>query len=259
MIYETVLQSIGLRLNEAKAYVTLLHLGAQPASTIARHLKLKRTTVRVYLEHLVKLGLLKVTSKGRTQFFTAETPEEVMRSLEAQKNRMMEEWDRKMRAFSAIIPELTSIARKDVYVPKVTFYEGLDQLKRMYMDSLGAKTEILCLSKVQDMWDLFGKEYDQWYVKKRVKNKIPVRYIATDTLIEKEERKKDKYFLRESRLISPNLLDISNEMNIYDDKVSIITLKEEKIGVLIQSKEIVHSMKVIFENLWRSGRKPDEE
>lgn len=257
MIYETVLQNMGLNVHEARAYVTLLHLGALPASTVAKNLKLKRTTVRVYLEHLVKLGFLKATSKGRTQFFSAEKPQQVLQALKTQKDNAMEEWGRKMRDFSSIIPELTGIVRKDAYFPRVTFYEGTDQLKRMYTDSLSSKTEILCLSKVEDMWDLFGKDYDQWYVKKRVKSKIPVRYIATDTPVEREERKKDKYFLRESRLIPTNLLDISNEMNIYDDKVSIITLKEEKIGVLIQSKEIVHSMKVIFDNLWRLGKKPE--
>lgn len=51
------------------------------------------------------------------------------------------------------------------------------------------------------------------------------------------------------------MFNISNEINIYDNKVSIITLKEGKIGVLIESKEIYESMKTIFEILWMVGKK----
>lgn len=51
-----------------------------------------------------------------------------------------------MRAFGAIIPELSGIIREDVYMPKVMFYKGISQLKRMYTDSLTSKTEVLCLS-----------------------------------------------------------------------------------------------------------------
>ena len=60
--------------------------------------------------------------------------------------------------------------------------------------------------------------------------------------------------MRASRHLPAGIFDISNEINIYDGKVSIITLKNEKIGVLIQSQEIYNSMKVMFEVLWKSAK-----
>ena len=59
---------------------------------------------------------------------------------------------------------------------------------------------------------------------------------------------------RDIRLVNPGEFSFANEINIYDGKVSIITLKNEKIGLLIQSQEIYHSMKVIFELLWKMGK-----
>lgn len=252
-MYKNVLKNLGCSSEEVDVYTTLLQLGTQPASVVARNLDKKRTTVRVYLEHLTKEGFARFNWKGKTQYFTAEKPEEILKNLHHNKIKASERWDENIRAFSAILPELTSIVRQDVNVPKVTYYEGIQDLKRMYIDTLQSKTEILCLSSFADLLDLFGKQYDQWYVKKRIKNDIFLRYIAKDTLLERQETKKDKKYLRQSRHLSAKLFDISNEINIYDGKVSIITLKNEKIGVLIESKEIYHSMKVMFEILWKTA------
>ncbi|MBP9718299.1 hypothetical protein KBD59_03315 [Candidatus Gracilibacteria bacterium] len=253
-MYQQVLKNLGWSAEQIDVYTALLQLGTQPASVLARHLEKKRTTVRVYLEQLAQDSFVRITWKGRTQYFTAEKPDEALESLRQHKTKALEKWDRNISAFSHILPELTSITRKDMNLPKVTFYEGTHDLKRMYADSLTSKTEILCLSSVEDLWDLFGKEYDQWYVKRRVKSKIACRYISKNTPFEREEAKKDKKYLRSSHHLTANLFDISNEINIYDGKVSIITLKSEKIGILIQSEEIYHSMKVIFEILWKTSK-----
>lgn len=253
-MYAAVLKNIGWSEEEVETYVTLLRLGTQPASVVARTLGKKRTTVRVYLEHLTKEGFVRFHWRGRTQYFTAEKPEQALDALKLNKTKMIEQMDEHIRTFGRVLPELTSLIRHDVTIPKVTYYEGVHELKRMYIDSLTSKTEILCLSSVEDLWDLFGKQYDSWYVKKRTKLKIPVRYIAKNTSLEREETKKDKKYLRKSRHLPAALFDISNEINIYDGKVSIITLKNEKIGILIQSKEIYHSMKVMFEALWKTAK-----
>lgn len=253
-MYQGVLKNLGWSEDEIEVYTALLQLGTQPASTLARHLKKKRTTVRVHLENLIKLGFVQFYWKGRTQYFTAEKPEAALDSLQHNKTKVLQELDKDISAFAAVLPELTSLVSEDLNIPKVTYYEGTNDLKRMYVDSLTSKTEILCFSSAEDLFDLFGKEYDTWYVKKRIKQKIPLRYLAKDTPLERKEAKKDKKFLRLSRHIPAALFDISNEMNIYDGKVSIITLKNEKIGVLIQSREIYHSMKVMFELLWKTAR-----
>lgn len=253
MMYQNVLKNLGCSPEEVDVYTTLLRLGTQPASVIAHNIDKKRTTTRVYLENLAKEGFVRFHWKSRTQYFTAQKPEELLETLHHNKIKMTERWDENIRAFSAILPELSSIVRQDLNIPKVTYYEGIYDLRRMYIDTLKSKTEILCLSSIEDLWDLFGKQYDQWYVKRRIKSGIYLRYIAKNTLIERLEAQKDQKYLRKSRHLPAKLFDISNEINIYDGRVSIITLKNERIGVLIESKEIYNSMKVMFEILWKTA------
>jgi sugar-specific transcriptional regulator TrmB len=249
-MYKNVLQKFGLKSVEVDAYTLLLGFGQQPASVIAKKLQIKRTTARVYLENLVKLGLVKFNWKDRTQYFFAENPEASLEILEQNKAKTFRKLEDNLNQFAAIMPELSSMVRQDSCIPKVVFYEGIDELKRMYQDTLTSDGEILCMSSVDDLKELFGEKYDNWYVKKRTKKGIPLRYIAKNTPEERVEQKKDKKFLRKSKLLPVAAFGISNEINIYDNKVSIITLKEEKIGVLIESKEIYQTMKIIFELLW---------
>lgn len=252
-MYQRVLQKFGLKNPEIDVYTLLLQLGAQPASIIAKKLQLKRTTTRTYLENLTKLGLIRFQLKDRTQYFFAEKPQAALDMLKNQKERAIHRLEENINAFGSIIPELNSLIQTDSLIPKITSYEGLDELKRMYQDTLTAETEILCLSSVDDLIELFGAEYDNWYVKKRAQKNIPLRYITKDTPQERQERQKDSELLRQSRLLPPHSFSISNEINIYDNKVSIITLKEEKIGVLIESQEIARTMRIIFEVLWGIG------
>lgn len=253
MINQT-LKQIGLSDDEVDTYLCLLKLGAQPASTIARSNNKKRTTVRGHLEKLKKIGLARMYWKGKTQYFVPEKLENCILNLKAKKTIQLQEWDKNIKSFKEIIPELLNFVRPEPIIPKITYYEGIEDLKNMYKDSLSSKTEILCLSSIDDLIELFGLKYDTWYVKKRVKNKIPLRYIAKSSKSEIEETKKDKDLLRKSKHISNKIFDISNEINIYDGKVSIITLKNEKIGVIIQSKEIYNTMKIIFETLWQQAK-----
>jgi len=253
-MYQSTLQKLGLKSEEIKTYTCLLELGMQPASIIGKKLNFKRTTVRGYLENLSKLGLVKFQLKDRTQYFYAEKPETSLKILEQQKEATMHKIEKNLDAFSSIIPELNSLIRFESNIPKVTFYEGIDELKRMYKDTLNAKSEILCLSSLEDILELFGEQYDTWYVKKRAKKQIHLRYLSKDTPTEREEKKKDKQLLRESRLLPAKTFGITNEINIYDDKISIITLKDERIGIIIESKEISQTMRIIFELIWSMGK-----
>ena len=52
------------------------------------------------------------------------------------------------------------------------------------------------------------------------------------------------------RLIPTEKFNFTNEINIYDDKVAIISFKEELIGMIIESTEIANSQRAIFDMCW---------
>ena len=52
------------------------------------------------------------------------------------------------------------------------------------------------------------------------------------------------------RLIPKDQYNFTNEINIYDDKVSIISFTDEIIGMIIESKEIANTQRAIFSIAW---------
>ena len=61
----------------------------------------------------------------------------------------------------------------------------------------------------------------------------------------------DQQYYRKMRLIPEDQFNFTNEINIYDDKVSIISFKDELIGMIIESNEISSSQRAIFDMCWK--------
>lgn len=87
------LKKIGLSENEAEVYIALLELGSATAQEIAAKSGIKRTTIYVQIEALMKMGLVtsfeKEMSKGKAPktYFRAEDPEHLKNIVENEKRQ----------------------------------------------------------------------------------------------------------------------------------------------------------------------------
>ena len=59
--------------------------------------------------------------------------------------------------------------------------------------------------------------------------------------------------LRTSALVPKTIFDIRPEIQMYDNKVNIVSWKE-KLGIIIESQEIADAMKAIFELSFRAAK-----
>ena len=162
-----ILQNNGFDKEEAQLYLIGQKVGGAPASDYAKRAKLNRTTVYNMLEHLVQRGLFTVIRKKRSKVYAPVAPEHI--SVESRKNA---------DALERIVPELQALAGPAHRRPKVRFYEGWEGVKRVYQDTLTAKSEILNFAN-SGLIRQFWPEYDDVYVAKRVERNIHLRGIAT--------------------------------------------------------------------------------
>jgi hypothetical protein len=135
----------------------------------------------------------------------------------------------------------------------VRYFEGADGIRDIYRDTLTAETDLLNFANssiVRNFW----KEYDKQYVQERVKKGIHLKGVAPDDETGRKVQGKDKESFREIRLVSVKEFPINNEINIYDNKVAIISFAEDEsevFGVIIESKEVADTQRQIFEMAWR--------
>lgn len=236
MLLDT-LKDIGLNDKEARIYLATLELGSSGASDIAKRAKLNRVTTYDILDKLIKKGFINFITKDGQKHFDATEPD-----------LLFEDRKRRINAFEDVLPELRRLHGATPH-PRVQYFEGIAGIKAIYEDTLSSKTEILNYansSEIREYWP----EYDDEYVKERALKGIFLRGIAPTDPIGKKVVKENKKYFRDIRLIDPQKYNFTNEINIYDDKISIISFSDGLIGMIIESKEMADTQRALFSMIW---------
>ena len=237
---------------EARVYLALLELGPSSVSEIAKRARVPRTNTYHLLNALTAKGLVSTNEKASKMVFAAEDPQRLVQLLKNQS----EEFHRMQQEAKDLMPEFHSIYHKDDGKLKVRFFEGVEGLISAYEDTLTAKSEILGYASVEYQHNFFPGYFPEYYTR-RTKRGIQVRCFLADSLESRRIQELDKAHLRETTLL-PSRFSISPEINIYDNKVAIISLKE-KFGAIIESKEVADAFKKMFELAFERSKQYNKE
>lgn len=233
-----LLKESGLSDKEAKTYLSALELGFGSMQEIAKKSGLKRSTTYDIVSNLVIKGIFAQTTKGKKKFYLAEDPERVFDLLKLRQEN-----------FKKALPELKSIFNRLTGKPKVCYFEGIAGLESIYWDTLESKTTILAYGAIDDMRQVMSPDFIKKYVEERVKRNIFERAIVPLTEESRKYALKNKEELREFHFVPKDRICFRNEINIYNNKVAIISFTE-KIGLIIESQKIADTQRAIFELAW---------
>lgn len=234
---KNILVNIGLTEKEAFTYLACLEIGPNTASEIAKKAGLNRVTTYDILEKLINKGFVNFFTKQKSRFFNATAPEIIIHET---KKRTLD--------LQKALPDLKRLKGDSIH-PRIQYFEGLKGIKTIYTDTLTSKTEILNYAnsrEVREHWP----NYDEEYVTERVKKKIYLRGIAPYDEYGLKVQQEDESYFREIRLVPGDQFTFTNEINIYDDKVAIISFKDELIGMIIKSQAISYTQRDIFKMAW---------
>ncbi len=148
-----------------------------------------------------------------------------------------------------ILPQLNSINNVDKAKPKVWFFEGVKGLEKAYDDSLNYRNTIIRGWASDDILDVLSKDWANHYIKQRLKNNVEARLIMPSTKTLVDYSNKDTDDLRSTKLINTEKYPFNIEINIYKNRVAMISAKD-KIAVIMESKPIASTMKMIFNLCW---------
>lgn len=229
-----ILQNIGLTEKESKIYLALLQLRDALPSIIAKRSGIKRPTAYVILEQLQKKGLVSYVKRGRTLYFRALNP-----------NNFVEDQYNKYKGLENALPDLLKMHESYVVTPQMSVFESKEGLIKIMEDTLTTRTGLLCWADVTEAVTSL-KDYYPTYIAKKVKRKIFLRGIFCADKLAKRFQEHGEDELREVYLIPKEKFPFKNEINIYDDKVAIIS-HADQIGIIIQNKNIADTQRSIFE------------
>jgi HTH-type transcriptional regulator, sugar sensing transcriptional regulator len=249
MINPEKLQKFGLTRKEALVYIALLELGEPSAvTTISKRSQINRTTTYDILTSLLQKNLCIDYTHKNIQFYSAEKPEKLISYLQDQSRKFNQMADEA----NELLPELKSIHNAIPGKPRVHFFEGTQGLIHVYEDTLTSSSKgIRAYASDQANQEAIPNYFPDYY-KRRTEKNIPIRAIFPDTPKDRERHKLDSQELRESRIVPKSVMDFTPEINIYDNKIMIADWKE-KLGIIIESEEIVKVFKQSFDLAWEAA------
>lgn len=255
---EERLQFLGLTDKEARTYLGLLQYGTRPTSYIAGRMRLNRGTTYVALHSLLEKGLVVKSTKRGVQYFTALEPEHLTHYLE----RKVEEVRLQRQKAEELIAPLGALLNPLTTRPQIEYFEGIEGARTALEGTLRAKTKPLrSFLSVVDIADFIGHEFFEAYTNRRIAAKLPLRVIRTlekdreaeKTNIFAKRYRTEKKELRDVRYV-PDDLAFPISMYLYDDKVLMVSSKEENFALTITSGEFCAMQQKLFELLWKTAK-----
>ena len=248
--YTTLLEQLGLSDKESALYVALLELGQADVAAIAAKATVKRPTAYVVLDALKNKGFVTLQQDGADRQYRAEDPRKL---LAYQKTKVAQ--------LENALPGMLGLASSSELKPGTRFFTGAEGIKAVYEESLLQSTgsEMLAIGNAEAV-ERSIEGFQSWYIKRRAESGISMRAIIPATPQGLKVAARDAQELRETRLLEPNDFTEPVEVNIYGNKVTAVSFVEnELIGVIIDSKVLANVHRQMFELLWRSAKKQDDQ
>ncbi|MCR4322734.1 MAG: hypothetical protein NUV61_01450 [Candidatus Azambacteria bacterium] len=241
---EGKIESLGLSEKEAMVYIALLKAKEATVIQLARVTGIKRTSIYHCLESLIEKGLIMKIMKEDKAFYLAEDPKVSLDGLLRQKKTIID----------AIVPELKNMFGTGAFQPEIKIYHNMNGMRKMISDSLSTKEKVYRYY-ISDLHveDLVGEDFMDDFVRQRIK--LGVKVFSLRTFSYRPAREKDVIHSKEFREVRffPENVVIKPYISIYDDKVMVVSSKEEKFGFVIQSKSFADAQKAIFDMVWNSA------
>ncbi len=244
MDIETSLKQLGLNDKEAKVYFACLNLGQTTALGIAKTTFLKRPTIYTVLETLRQKGLVLPVPRAATTEFIAQDPQRLLQDLE-----------RRTKLMRGLLPTLRAIQPRGEGRPKITIYEGKEEMEKVYFSIFDAK-EIYFYAT--DM-ELLSKEFyfiveqgDKIFRERKTRTKEIMNSSPTDVAYALTQRSA----YRKIRITPPGIC-FTEDNAIWENNIWIASIRKPFFGVKIESPSIANTYRALFQMAWRNAVEPE--
>ncbi|MFA5926743.1 MAG: helix-turn-helix domain-containing protein [Patescibacteria group bacterium] len=233
---ESILNEIGLLDREIKVYLASLELGESTVLPISKKSGVKRTYCYDILTDLEKKHLMGHIEKGGRRHYAATDPKKI--------NEMIKGY---VKDFESILPELSALHKPDKEKPSVMFFEGAEEMEKVYRDIEGAKE--ICAYGDIEVVERHYKGLPE-YIYGRLKSKVEMRELVPKSDVTKRFKEFYHSHGKELRFL-PEKLNFETSTIIYGDKVATISCGETIHGLIVESKPNAETQRKVFDTLWK--------
>lgn len=235
MTLEEQLKQFGLHKTETVIYLHLLEAGLSTPPQIARATGIARTNCYNVLESLSDKGLIEVQKHGNRKAYIAADPEALLRNLETKKT-----------AVERLLPDLRALHTVQKNKPAIRFYEGWEQVKQIYWQTLEGN-EIYAIGSTKYLSELQHSFFATFA--KGLKEKGVMLYDILSNESGQEHARMLANLLKghyDYAVVPKQFPDFETDILVWGDHVAIIALKEPIFGTVLTNPLLAQSFKTMF-------------
>lgn len=232
--------NLGFSETEAKAYLATLELGEATIQDIAKHSKIKRTSLYYILEKMHKDSIVFTTKRNKKVFYIASSPKEIMKRV---RERLME--------FENILEEIEDRKHNVYHKPRVYFLYGPSGFKHIWQMIFDSKCkDFRIITEGSNFLDFVKEKY---ILDEIIKNKkilgVKSRQLIVDSPYSRKLIKNDKEQNRESKLL-PSSTKIPFTEIITDQFAAFISPRWDNFLFVTENDSFVKSRQSMFDLIW---------
>jgi len=242
LMFKEVLLQADLTPSQAEILDYLYQNKEARASQIAKKIKRSRAIVYKEAEELESLGLVEKRERpNQVAVFSAGHPS-LLKKLIAKKEAQIKK-DKEM--LNNYLPDILSSFNLINSRPGIKFYEGVSGLKEIYEEILNDGQDFhLIRTAYEPTYNNKIAPIVEDFIRERVEKKIKVTAIIPSDV---HDPAKDARWLMQRFNVDKNRYTAPVEIDIFGDKIAILSFGEELVGVVMESKQIAQSLKQIFD------------
>ncbi len=244
---------LGLTGKEAKIYRILLEVGTSSIAAIITKTGLKRGITYASLYALEKIGLVRKFEKDKKTFFEPLPPEKLA-EICTSKSKEIELTTAKL---DHLLPKLSKQYKLSIGKPTIQYFEGKEGLVKVFQDIYAPKAEpVYGAVDVDKVEEAFPSILDNKLIPSRKETGLSVKSILNNTELGNKYKDKDKEENRQTILLDPEKYPLPAEIDVYEDKVAMLSFKKgEFIGILISNEVFATTLKSLLRYVVESKEK----
>jgi sugar-specific transcriptional regulator TrmB len=253
------LSALGLSETEARVYLDLASLSKATPQVISKRTDIARTTVYWALDNLVAKGLVSLTRKRSSSFYTINQPQSLVRMVQDEKRKVTEELKNKEEIAKKIAASIQPlISGFGALIPTVQFFEGQKGVNAMLYDFL--ETWQQSIEKYDFTWwgyqdHTFAEDYFDWLKHTWDKKKEGEIYKVVTNESGIENVLKEIAPHRRVKFV-PEEYGFSSTIWVLGDYIVLIMTNEKPHYALqFQNQAFAANLRTVFKMLWEMALK----
>lgn len=238
MFLQRTLEELGFSRREIAFWQIVMQSGEIQLSDIAKRMGIPRTSAYTAARSLLAKGLIGFYVKRGKRFF-------VPASLE----RFTAFFDEQGAKAHALLPELQKFGRKEASrAPRIRAFEGKEGVRQVLREVLEQKRHFSAITSIEDVEAILGHYFED-FIQQRIRQGLRVRLITNRSPRGLKLAEMDAQELRQTRFV-PSAFRFATANFIHNDRVAVLSLKEQPFGVIVEDRDIAATHQMYFDLLW---------